>query len=209
MKMFLKATALMALLAGSVSAQEVAPTPQLDANLVELGASAPSLVQGDGVTALDAEAMSRITTLLSGYEYFPSADDLTGQAADPVPYLLAVVYDARTETLPIHRHRAIGALAYFPTDQTRSHLDHLLSSPATPELTRHHVINALANGFGDGAISEISPFLDHTDVQLRLTAVAALGAIGTSQSSQALLDELGTESHPLVRERIHDALSVE
>jgi hypothetical protein len=94
-----------------------------------------------GAPTLDAEVLDRIELLLSGYEYFPTAEDLTAVTPDPVPYLLRMAYDPDGEWLPTHHHRAVGALAWFPSDDVRRHLESRLSSSDTPELMRPHVSN--------------------------------------------------------------------
>jgi HEAT repeat protein len=157
--------------------------------------------------ALDSEVLDRIVLLLSGYEYFPTAADLGEVTADPVPYLLVIVYDTSERWLPTHHHRAIGALGYFPTETVRAHLDYLLGSDETPDLMRHHVMNALSNGFGDDALDDLEAFLYNDDLQLRLTAVAAIGAIGTELSVDVLSRALPIETSDLVRERIQTSLT--
>lgn len=192
-----------ALLGGTAFAQTPDAALSAPERRIELSAGAPSSAE---ISALEADILDRIVMLLSGYEYFPTAEDLTAVTADPVPYLLAIAYDTEGRWLPTHHHRAVGALAYFPTAQCRSHLLYLLDSELTPELMRHHVINALANGFGDSALPELEPFLQSDDLQLRLSAVAAIGSIESSRSVEALQRALTVEDNALVRERIERSL---
>jgi len=147
----------------------------------------------------------RVRLLLSGYEYFPTADDLREVVADPTLYLLELVYG--DDTMVVHRHRAIAALGLFPSDESRAHLDYLLASPATPELTRHHVMNALSTGYGEAALPALAPYLSVADLQLQLTAISAIGAIGTETSVTLLQDSLRIEADELVRERIQAQLT--
>ena len=170
----------------------------------QLGDSAPTVT---GEVELDPQALDQIVTLLSGYEYFPTSEDLTAVVADPVPYLVHIVYDPDGRWIPIHHHRAVGALAYFPTETTRAHLDYLLSSRATPELMRHHVINAYASAFGDASLPVLEPYLHSDDLQLRLTAVAAISTVQTTRAVEVLQTALLQEPNELVQERIQSALS--
>jgi hypothetical protein len=188
------------LLAGGAWAQTAQRSP---VGRAELLAGSPEVV---GVEALDAEVLGRIVTLLSGYEYFPTAEDLTAVTPDPVPYLLAMVYDTGGRWLPTHHHRAVAALAYYPTPSVWAQLTYLLEAPGTPELMRHHVINALANGFGEAALGRLEPVLYDEDLQLRLTAVSAIGEIRTSRSARALETALSAEPNRLVQERSERAL---
>lgn len=188
-------------LSGPAFGQTAQQTPVSRADLL---AGAPAAVSTD---ALDGAVLDHIVTLLSGYEYFPSADDLTAVTPDPVPYLLTIVYDTEGRWLPTHQHRAVAALAYFPTPTVWEHLTYLLQAPGTPDLMRHHVINALATGFGDEALGELEPVLYDDDLQLRLTAVNAIGTIHTDRATTVLQTALSAEPHRLVQERIERALS--
>ncbi len=159
----------------------------------------------DGQASLDGEKLDTFRTLLSGYEYYPSRDDLLRVDANPVPYLLALTYSE--DELTIHRHRALGGLAYFPNESIRSHLLYLLSSDATHEMTRHHVMGALATGFGDSALSVLEPYLTSEDLQLRLTAVSSIASISSEASISVLTRALPNQERELVRERIQEALT--
>ena len=195
--------ALMGLVA-PVTAQVVPNAPAGD--LQALHDEAPLFSADGSELSLDPTVSEQVLFLLSGYEYFPTAGDLLALASTPEVYLLSLAYDPGTSTLAIHRHRAVGALAYFPSELTRSHLLYMLHSPATPEMTRHHVLNALARGFGDQALPAIEPFLASNDLQLQLTAVAAIGSIESEAAGFALENALPRQSHELVRERIQEQL---
>lgn len=200
--------AVVALLASSVAlAQSPTRAEALAAqrgDLVELRAGSP-LVQTVAAQPLDAEVLEHITLLLSGYEYFPTAADLQAVTPDPVPYLVEL--SSRDEGLPVHRHRAVAALAYFPGESVQQYLDYLLTSPHTPELMRHHVMNALVTGFGEASLPVIEPFLANADVQLRLTAVNAVATIATPAAATVLEHCLSLEQSELVRERIQAELT--
>ena len=194
-------------LAGLVSTATAQVMPYQPAgDLRALHDNAPVLTNDGSAVTLDPSVSERVVYLLSGYEYFPTADDLLAVTTTPEQYLLSLAYDAESDTLSIHRHRAIGALTYFPSELTRSHLLYMLHSPATPEMTRHHVINALARSFGDAALPIIEPFLSHDDLQLQLTAIAAIGSIESEAAGLVLENTLPQQSHGLVRERIQEQL---
>ena len=188
----------------TATAQVVPNTPAGDLQTLHDGA--PLLSDDGDEASLDPTVSERVQYLLSGYEYFPTADDLLAVTSTPDVYLLSLAYGTGTHTLSIHRHRAIGALAYFPSELTRNHLLYMLHSPATPEMTRHHVINALASSFGDAALPIIEPFLSNDDLQLQLTAVAAIGSIESEAAGLVLENTLPQQTHELVRERIQEQL---
>ena len=62
-------------------------------------------------------------------------------------------------------------------------------------------------GFGDSALTELEPFLHSDDLQLRLTAVAAIGAVESSRSIESLQQALTLRDNTLVQ-RAHRALLV-
>ncbi|MBN1944745.1 MAG: HEAT repeat domain-containing protein [Bradymonadales bacterium] len=181
-------------------ALEYQPAPTATQPLPEV---APPVASIDD---LDPNVLDRITTLLSGYHYFPTADDLLQVTDDPARYLLAIVYNSPDLWPPSQQHRAMDALAYFPSELTHAHMTYLLQSGQTPELLRHHVLTTLARGFGQQALDEIQPFLTSADVQLRLTAVSALSIIPEARSTEILRTALGLEESQLVRERIEEVI---
>ena len=190
----------------AATAQQV--TPDMDSPGVVTGTDwAAGAPIGWNEHTLEQETLDQIILLLSGYEYFPTAEDLIAVTTNPVPYLLVITYDTDNRWLPTHTHRAIGALAYFPNTTTQAQLTYLLTSSGTPELARHHAMNALATGFGEAALGPLEAFLYNDDLQLRLTAVSAISSIASEQSAQILHTVLPIESNHIVRERIQAALA--
>jgi len=63
-----------------------------------------------------------------------------------------------------------------------------VASVDTPDGTRHRTVLLLAETFGDRAIPALQPLLHSDDLQLRITAVQALGTIQTDESYALLVD---------------------
>jgi len=64
------------------------------------------------------------------------------------------------------------------------------------------LIYALANGWGDQAIDELTVALANPDVQTRMAAANALGHLGTPSAKLALEARLAYETDPTVRTTI-------
>lgn len=180
-----------ALVALQLPVAQVAPT-------VPTVPEEPTPVEAPAVP--DADEIATATLLLSGYHGIPSAEEFEAALDDPRAVLSVIATDPGAS--PIHRDRAIGALAYWPNDALRVFYEELLAAPDTPEMVRHRVIGHLAVAFGDAAIETIAPYLDDTDVQFRMTAVHALGQIGTPAAFQRLEQAAIDEPSPIVLERI-------
>jgi hypothetical protein len=190
-------------LSTTLSAQEVQPDQGFQINPLVL----ESPVEGRlDLEEINTAILQQFVLIFSGYEYFPTAEDIGRLTPEPVGYLLTIIYSNAPEILPVHQHRAITALGYFPTDVSRNHLLYLLESAETPNLMRHHSITALATGFGDDALGYLEQSLSDTDVQIRLTAISAIGRIDTEASRQQLLEAYATEPHELVKGRLQEQL---
>lgn len=154
------------------------------------------------VAMTDHEA---IVVLLSGYHGIPEAQAFVEAAADPAGELLWIA--TAPDESPILRDRALAALAYFPSDVVEALYASILDDPETPEMVRHRVIGHYATAFGDGALPAIAPYLDSTDVQLRLTAAYALRAIDTPAALHILDVAAARESDPLVLQQLQRQLT--
>ncbi len=127
----------------------------------------------------------KVLTALSGFEHVAGTDFWASLGTESLPVLKRIVEDAgRT---PLHRSRAILALAAFPTDETHAFLSSLLlREDPMKDLIQRHALRALAVGFKERALADIVPFLEHEDFFIRESAAKALGTVGTPQAMDIL-----------------------
>src|SRR6185503_16511286 len=98
------------------------------------------------------------------------------------------------------RARAIHALGWFPDDTNRAFL--VTQAHGTDSMFVRKAVYALANGWGDGAIPELTLALANHDVQVRMAAAYALGTVGTESAKLALDARLPLESDATVKATI-------
>lgn len=142
-----------------------------------------------------AELRDRITFLLSGYEFFPTRDDLDRLAsADEVTeVLIDLVQDDDASVM--HRLRAVDALGYYDSPRVAAFLRKLTrgaeeagfqANARHSALMQHHAITALARSKRGESVSDLEPFLAGSDLQLKLTAIVALGKHGKDDGRERL-----------------------
>ncbi len=171
----------------------------------QLGPTTPNTVNVDPpahvntVVATD-EDRDRAILMLSGYHGVPTAAELEAAFEDPQGIMLAIAQDDSVSA--IHRDRAIGVLAYWPSESVQQFYTQLLESPETPEMVQHRVIGHVAVAFGDQAVDLVASYLNNQDVQFRLTAVQALGTIGTPLAMQQLQTAQTIENSNVVLEQM-------
>jgi len=152
------------------------------------------------------EEVETLLLLLSGYHGLPEAELFESQLNDPRPMLWMLALDEGV--FPLYRERALAALCYWPDATLEAHLRDVAMDVQTPEISRHQAIGLLASTFPYTAGTEVAlSVLDDTDVQLRLSAIAALAQIGSVDAIQALNDRLAVEDHPVVARAIEDELA--
>ncbi|MBA2661283.1 MAG: HEAT repeat domain-containing protein [Bradymonadaceae bacterium] len=152
----------------------------------------------------DAEAShERAKLLLSGYHGLVSQAELESA----VPNAREVMFDIARDkaSAELHRQRAVAALGFWPDATVHALFRALLSASDSSEGLRHQLIGHLARVFGDAALADIAPYLADDDVQLRLTAISALGMLGTDEALLLLAKAGKSESNPVVLERIAQA----
>jgi len=109
------------------------------------------------------------------------------------------------------RTKAIDALGYYNDDTTISFLKHVTAldpNEATPKLKRatrsmkHHAIMALAKTLSEGAVEALEASLKDPDIQIRMTAISALGK-HCGKPGKSRLQQLGkVEENPYVRREL-------
>lgn len=177
-----------------------------------IGQPAPVVQPVDDDEA-DAKApLDRIKFLLSGYEYFPTRADLdeVGSASEVSTLLreLAAMDDLR----PTMRLRAVDALAYYTDEATRSYLEALIEGPATKakdkvsrrtrKLMRHHAVTSLAKAHEEKALATIEPLLMSEDIQLKMTAISAVGKHTGPRGKERLERLAETITNPVVKREL-------
>ncbi len=187
---------------------------------VPVGQAAPSTGTTDTADAKPAldkvvprpktteELRQRITFLLSGYEFFPTRDDLD-KAGDPSA-VAAVLQDIvrDQDATAMHRLRAVDALGFYDLPQVAGFLRKLTRGAKAAEvsasarhssLMQHHAITALARSQRDESVTDLEPFLAGSDLQLKLTAIVALGKHGKDNGRQRLRTLIESDEHRLVQ----------
>lgn len=159
--------------------------------LVMAGAAAPA-------------AASPVETLLSGIDTVPAAAEW--RALDPASggELRAVAADASRRLTT--RSRAVSALQYFPTRETRAYLEATLADAGAPSLLRRKAAVALARGFGASAVYALAARAGADDARLRDDVARALGRIGDDRARRVLVARLRVET-TWVRGTIERALA--
>jgi HEAT repeat protein len=153
--------------------------------------------------ALAAPTRTAVLEQLAGFESGPDVAALQalGEGADDT--LRAIATDASlSETT---RMQAVHALRAFPTDTNRTFLTNTLSGSES-RLARKAAW-ALAQGWGNQALPELSVALKASDTQLRIATIEALGELGTTDADNALRGRLPDETNSTVVASINQALS--
>ena len=126
----------------------------------------------------------RVVFLLSAYHHFPTVEDLAtaGDEATVSGILLDLAQDR--DAVPTLRLRAVDAMAYYSDPLTDAYLVYSIETPTnsapekdrrTLKLIRHHAVVAYAKQHRDKALETLEPLLVGADLQLRLTAISAVG----------------------------------
>jgi hypothetical protein len=146
----------------------------------------------------------RLIFLLSGYEYFPSRETLDELAAPSRIAELGREFARSTERSHTLRLRAVDMLGFYDDDATVGYLRSLVADP--PEdlpakqqrirrLMRHHAMTSLARSQGARALDDLRPLLDHGDLQLRLSAISAIGKHGGAKGRELLIRRATQTDH--------------
>ncbi len=166
----------------------------------------------------DQKPIDRIRFLLSGYEYFPTRDDLDKVgSAEEISTLLRQLASEPTNR-PTLRLRAVDALGYYEDETTRAYLETLIEAPKTEakdkvtrrtnKLLRHHAITSIARAHGENALSTLEPLLVHEDVQLKMTAISAIGKHTGKRGKERLQALAKTVKNPVVKRELRKHLKL-
>ncbi len=167
--------------------------------------TAPAMAQQvDDLERFAEPQVEQVRLLLSGYHELPERA-LFDQVADAPEIVEALAHGPHS---PV-RDRALAALGrYWPSGDVYLLYARVLADDATPTGTRHRVMVYFADAFGERAIPAIRPYLSSDDVQLRISAVGALGRIGSDEALGILDGFADRETNPVVLDAVEDASRV-
>lgn len=151
-----------------------------------------------GPTTFAQDDVRTVTLLLSGYH------DLAPQSSfDAVPNAPAIVETLARGSHSVVRDRALAALgSYWPSADVFLLYANVIASSDTAEGTRHRVVLMMAESFGNTAIPAIKPLLSADDLQLQITAVQALGSIGSDEAFATIVSFSQSVTNPALIEQI-------
>lgn len=153
----------------------------------------------------DEALRTRCLDLLSAYETPATEADWRALGNGVDAELLAIAKDASLSHT--RRANAIVALGYFPADTTRAYLAGLATGESNDGIFRRKAVYALATGYGEGALPELTAALGASDIHLRAAAARALGTVGTAAAKEALKARLAVEGDRMVKETLSATLA--
>jgi HEAT repeat protein len=148
---------------------------------------------------------AKVRELLSGYEDVPPAETWRALGPETVGVLVALYDDAREA--PYVRMRAVVVCAHYPSPATRTFLRAVAGAPGQSDLFVRAALEALARGFGDAALGDLRPYLDHADPSVREGAARSIGRLRAPAAATALRARLRVETDAAVRDALGRALS--
>lgn len=163
---------------------------------------------GDTVAAateVDEKLATQVKELLAGFEYVPTREDWAKLGPQAAGVLRQIAADPTASATT--RARAVSSLGYFPEAGTESFLTALLAADDQPSLLRRKSLRALAFGFGDKALPQITPYLSNEDKRLRESAIRALGLLKVDAAREALQARLSQEPSSYLQETIRKTLT--
>lgn len=194
------------LIAAALGLTSTTATAQDTTNPITPNTSPDQLKTPDLKDRVTQAQRDRIRFLLSGYEYFPTADEL--RKVTPLAHLVLLQIAQDTSALPSLRLRAIDALGVFPkSDELASLIQTQLGRNDLDSLQRQHYITSSLKVFRENAVPWIKPYLTHADVQTRLSAIHSLGKFGGNPGAKALRDIKPLIQQPWIIENIDKALT--
>lgn len=147
--------------------------------------------QVDLASAAAQPSAERVVEMLSSYEDGPSRIEWRALGSDTVGVLVALYQDDEQPTYV--RLRAVAASAHFPIPATRTFLRAVASTPRQNDLFVRHAVLALGRAFGEAALGEISPYLEHRFPVVREAAARACVEIATEPARALVTARMGVE----------------
>jgi len=158
----------------------------------------------EGNTAENKNEVESVLELLMAYDIEPQKVDFDEVSSDAKSILMKVASD--TGRPPVVRARAILALGYYPSSETKNFLKATVFTQGQNEMLIRKGIYALARGFGSSVCEDIGSFLFHSNPDIRETAVRALGILGSNKARKMLIRRLKEENNKMVKNAIQEVL---
>ncbi len=147
------------------------------------------------------EAVDKVKLLLSGYDYFPTREDL--ERATPRAYEVLFQIASDEAALPSARTRALDALGLFDAKaEVAVFLETSLAEARFEGIYLRHAVTSSMKAFGPSALPWVTPYLNHQDLQLRLSAIHAVGHFGGDDGKVMLREVDRLERDQLVKSQI-------
>jgi hypothetical protein len=151
---------------------------------------------------LPAELLGQARLLLSGIHGAP--DRLLLEARLPAAREVLLLVAREPNLLPFQRGQALWALAQWGGDEVLA-VYHAVLDEGHPTHV-HDALLLLGRVGGDRAVPTLALWLAHEDLQVRLSAIEALGENDSDAAAAALERAEATETSPVARERLIRAL---
>ncbi len=157
------------------------------------------------------ELREQLLFWLNSYHGAPSGEQLEalGEPAAVARALREICADVGLR--PSLRVRAIDGLGFFDEPSTAAFLQEIVAAPqraiesprrSTAERFQRHAMLSFARIEGPAAVETLEPFLEADDLQLRISAVEAIGRFG-GQAGRLRLERLASQvDHPVLERKI-------
>ncbi len=149
----------------------------------------------------DDMQLAAARVLLSGYHAVPTHKELENAFPEQARKLMMRIASDTSE-FELHRQRAVAAVGYWPDLTVYALYSKLLHDAETSDAMKHQILGHLSRVFGDSGVADVAAFLQHEDVQYRLTAVYALGQVDSDAAQKYLKAAAASEKDEVVLERI-------
>jgi|SRR5690554_1321121 len=205
------AASAMAQQSGTVQNSGAAPKNQTAQADKDRGATKP-VEDSVPESAEMAKAREKVQFLLSGFEFFPKREDLDAVAPAPMMTSILKGFVANPETAPTTRFRAVDALGLYSQEDVGAFLLPYANAPGkvadeaelrTLEMMRHRSIIAYAKSQQERANAGLIPMLEDSDLQIRLTAISALGQHGGAEGVKHLRALKAKDTHHAVQRMLN------
>jgi HEAT repeat protein len=168
----------------------------------------PSSPAPVGKAGKAGDERSQLAAYLKSHDV-PSAVELGALAKMPGRPLMAIAADARAEVLV--RARAVAALRFWPSAETRSFLGKLVqeqaeATDATNRLLVRRAAVALGWLGGAGVCEQLALLFDNEDSEVRVDGAIGLGLTRAPEAPAVLRKQLTVESVARVRDQIERQL---
>lgn len=148
--------------------------------------------EGSGEMTLDN--LDLITGYLVSDQYLASRLKLRKLDKDPVPELITIAQDTKKKVFV--RERAIKSMSLFRDQRIKVAFEKMLKG--APDRYFSITVMSFMEAFGEDGVKDIKEFLAHSDAEVRLTTVRALGLFGGAAGYELLQQHSKTEGNPQV-----------